>query len=141
MQRLDHDEYVEQAHFFRTLGERLPQNMPLQDLLLSCRTRSWRPRSCLRVGVSARRAETFRRDRRGDGEAAALFHARSRPTSCRRRKTSEVVLTCGWLSNCCACEAEYLARGATRQGMFMYQFECLCRNRLRYERGLDAMAR
>ena len=33
MPLLDREEYVEQAHFFRTLGERLPKNQPLQDLL------------------------------------------------------------------------------------------------------------
>ena len=37
-------------------------------------------------------------------------------------------------------EAEYRSQGASRPGSFMYQFEALCRNRLRYERGLDAMA-
>jgi hypothetical protein len=35
---------------------------------------------------------------------------------------------------------EYRAAGASRPGAFMYQFEALCRNRLRYEKGLDAMA-
>ena len=33
MPLLDRDEYVEQAYFFRVLSERLPQNMPLQELL------------------------------------------------------------------------------------------------------------
>ena len=37
-------------------------------------------------------------------------------------------------------DAEYRAAGASRPGAFLYQFECLCRNRLRYEKGLDAMA-
>jgi len=38
-------------------------------------------------------------------------------------------------------EAQYRADGATPQGMFFFQFECLCRNRLGYDRGLEAMAR
>ncbi|MGE0759370.1 MAG: hypothetical protein AB7O38_20290, partial [Pirellulaceae bacterium] len=37
-------------------------------------------------------------------------------------------------------EAEYRAAGASRQGLFIYQFECLCRNRLRYDQGLTALA-
>ena len=37
MRLLDRDEYVEQAHFFRALGERLPQNMPVQDLFSQLR--------------------------------------------------------------------------------------------------------
>ena len=34
-------------------------------------------------------------------------------------------------------EARYRAAGATPQGTFLYQFECLCRNRLGYDRGLE----
>ena len=37
-------------------------------------------------------------------------------------------------------EAEYRAAGASPQGVFLYQFETLCRNRLGYDRGLDAVA-
>ena len=37
-------------------------------------------------------------------------------------------------------EANYRATGATPQGIFIYQFECLCRNRLGYDKGLEAMA-
>lgn len=37
-------------------------------------------------------------------------------------------------------EADYRAAGTTPQGMFLYEFECLCRNRLGYDRGLDAIA-
>ena len=37
-------------------------------------------------------------------------------------------------------EAEYRAGEPTRQGIFLYQFEVLCRNRLGYDRGLEAVA-
>jgi hypothetical protein len=37
-------------------------------------------------------------------------------------------------------EAKYRADGATPQGIFLYQFECLSRNRLGYDRGLESMA-
>jgi hypothetical protein len=37
-------------------------------------------------------------------------------------------------------DAEYRSGGALRPGAFMYQFEALCRNRLRYDPGLAAMA-
>ena len=30
---LDREEYIEQAHLFRTLGERLAENVPMQELL------------------------------------------------------------------------------------------------------------
>jgi hypothetical protein len=38
-------------------------------------------------------------------------------------------------------EARYRAEGATPQGVFLYQFECLSRNRLGYDRGLEAISR
>ena len=34
---LDRDEYIEQAHFFHVLSERLPQNIALQELLAQVR--------------------------------------------------------------------------------------------------------
>ena len=34
---LDREEYVEQAHFFRALGERLASNVPAQEVLASVR--------------------------------------------------------------------------------------------------------
>lgn len=37
-------------------------------------------------------------------------------------------------------EARYRAEGATPQGLFFYRFECLSRNRLDYQRGMDAIA-
>jgi hypothetical protein len=38
-------------------------------------------------------------------------------------------------------EAEYRSESPSRQGIFLYQFEVLCRNRLGYDRGLEAVAR
>src|SRR5207249_2712448 len=37
-------------------------------------------------------------------------------------------------------EARFRADGATPQGLFLFQFESLCRNRLGYDRGLEAVA-
>jgi len=37
-------------------------------------------------------------------------------------------------------EVEYLAGDASPQGLFLFQFETLCRNRLGYDRGLEAVA-
>jgi hypothetical protein len=37
-------------------------------------------------------------------------------------------------------ESTYRAHDPTEQGIFLYQFEALCRNRLGYDRGLDAIA-
>jgi hypothetical protein len=37
-------------------------------------------------------------------------------------------------------EANYRAEDTSPQGMFLYQFECVCRNRLSYDRGLGAVS-
>ncbi len=36
-------------------------------------------------------------------------------------------------------EAKYRSGETSRSGLFFYQFEALCRNRLRYDQGLQAM--
>ncbi len=36
-------------------------------------------------------------------------------------------------------EAKYRSGEVSRSGLFFYQFEALCRNRLRYDQGLQAM--
>ena len=38
-------------------------------------------------------------------------------------------------------EVGYRAQAISRQGLFVFQFETLCRNRLRYDRGLTAIAK
>lgn len=140
MQHLDHDEYVEQAHFFRALGERLPQNMPLQDLLSQLQEESLAiTKLPLALGfllgelkhagvistAMAKLPHYFT-----PFQTYVVQEAESEGGRFDMRVAFELLRF----------EAEYLASGATRQGMFMYQFECLCRNRLRYEQGLDAMA-
>ena len=52
---------------------------------------------------------------------------------------SEGDLTCALPSRSCGLRPSIAAAGASSRGAFMYQFEALCRNRLRYEPGLDAM--
>ncbi len=140
MPRLDHEEYVEQAHLFRALGERLPENMPLQDLLLQLREEILATTK-LPIALEFLLGELKHSGVIG-GAMAKLPHYF---TSFQTYVIQEAENERGRFDMRVAiellrCEAEYLTREPTRQGMFMYQFECLCRNRLRYERGLDAMA-
>jgi len=37
-------------------------------------------------------------------------------------------------------EAEYRSKSDNPQGIFFFQFEAMCRNRLNYDRGLKAMS-
>ena len=140
MPMLEHEEYVEQAHFFRSLGERLPQNMPLQDLLAQLQDEilatTKLPMALGFLLGELKHAGVISTAMAKLSHYFAPFQTYVVQEAEAERGRFDMRVAIELLR----CEAEYLARGATRQGMFMYQFECLCRNRLRYERGLDAMA-
>lgn len=137
---LSPEEYIEQAYFFRMLGERLPQNQPMQELL-----------SQLQEEVLA----TTNLPKALDFMLAELKHTGSVHSAMARlphyftpfqtyliqaaeddrgrfdmRVAVEVLRF----------EAQYKSQLTSVQGLFFYQFEVLSRNRLRYDRGLAAMA-
>jgi hypothetical protein len=140
MPLLERDEYIEQAHFFRALGERLPQNMPLQDLLAQLRD------EVLSTAKLPMALDFLLGELKHRGEIAAGMRQLAHYfTAFQTYVVSEGENDRGRFDLRVAFEilryeAEYRAAGATRPGAFMYQFEALCRNRLRYEKGLDAMA-
>lgn len=140
MPLLDRDEYVEQAHFFRALGERLPQNMPLQDLFSQLRNEVLSTTK-LPMALDFLLGELKHRGEIHTGMQKLAHYF----TSWQTYVVAEGEDERGRFDLHVAFEilrydAEYRAAGASRPGAFLYQFECLCRNRLRYEKGLDAMA-
>ena len=140
MPLLDRDEYVEQAHFFRALSERLPHNQPLQELLVQVRE------ELLATTKLPMALDFLLGELRHAGEMASAM--RKLPhyfTSFQTYVIAEAENERGRFDMRVATEilryeAEYRSAGATRPGSFMYQFEALCRNRLRYDPGLDAVA-
>jgi len=137
---LEREEYVEQAYLFRMLSERLPENFPLQDLLEQTRHEL---------------LATTKLPMAVDFLLAELRHSGVMSTAMRRlphyfsayqtyviqaaedeRGRFDMRVAIEILRH----EAAYLAERPTREGLFMYQFETLCRNRLRYDRGLDAIS-
>jgi len=137
---LDREEYVEQAYLFRILGERLPRNMPLQELLRQVReellasTRLPLAVDFLRtelehVGVfspaMARLAHYFT-----PFQTYVIREAEDERGRFDMRIALEVLRA----------EANYRAEEASRQGIFLFHFETICRNKLRYDHGLQAMA-
>lgn len=137
---LEREEYVEQAHFFRTLAERLRQNMPAQELLLALREEILATTK-LPMAVDFMAAEL-----RHKGVFAPAFVQLSHyftpfqafviAESEKERGRFDLFQGLEILQR----EAAYRAAGATPQGLFVYEFECLCRNRLGYDRGLEAIA-
>jgi hypothetical protein len=137
---LDREEYVEQAYFFQTLRERMQQEMSTQDLLVA-----------IRQEVLATTMLPFALDfmvgelRLTGGFATAMARLPHYFTPFQTYVVGEAEKAEGRFDFRIALEVlqrevEYRARGVSPQGIFLYQFETLCRNRLGYDRGLEAMA-
>ncbi len=138
---LGREEYVEQTHFFRVLSERLHENVPMQEVLLSVREEVLATAK-LPMAIDFLLAEL--RHAGVLGSAMARLEHYFTPfqifviqESEEERRRFDIRVGLEVLRR----EAEYRAESPTRQGLFLYQFEALCRNRLGYDRGLEAVAR
>lgn len=139
---LAREEYVEQAHFFTVLAERMEENIPAQEVLSAVRE------EVLATTKMPMAVDFLLAELRHQGEFASglrkLAHYFT-PFQCYVMGEAENVrqrfdLRIGLLV--LAREAMYrTVDHATRQGLFVYQFETLCRNRLGYDDGLEAMSR
>jgi hypothetical protein len=137
---LERAEYVEQEYLYRLLGERIVQQMPIQELLeqvhfeLSASTR-------LPMAVSFLLTELKHSGLMSPAMARmphyfAAFQTYLIQESERDTGKFDIRIALKILQ----AEAKFRAEGATREGLFFYQFEALCRNRLRYDPGLKAIA-
>lgn len=140
MPLLEPAEYVEQAHFFRTLAERLPEQIPLQDLLAALRHE-------LLVSTRLPMAVDFLlTELRHSGMISpAMRRLGHYFTAYQSYLVEEAESDRGQFDMRVAvlilrAEADYRAVGASPQGMFLFQFESLARNRLRYAPGLKAIS-
>lgn len=137
---LDREEYVEQSYFFRTLGERLRQSTTTQELLTSVRDELLSTSKLnLAIGFLA---DELRHSGIMATAMSRLSHyfvpfqtfVVKEAEKDRGRFDFEIAL------QILQKEAQFRADGASPQGIFLYQFECLCRNRLSYDEGLAATA-
>ncbi len=137
---LPSEEYVEQVYFFRTLRERLGQGMSTQDLLVA-----------IREEVLATTTLPFALDfmagelKLTGGFATAMAHLPHYFTPFQTYVIAEAERATGQFDFRVALkilesEADFRSKEPSRQGLFFYQFETLCRNRLGYDAGLEAMA-
>ncbi len=138
---LPREEYVEQQHLFTVLGLRLRENNPAQEILGMVREE---------ILVTTKLPMAI------DFMAAELRHLGAFSTAMERLQHYFTPFQCYVMREAeddtrrfdlrvgldiLSREAEYRARGATRQGLFLYQLEVLSRNRLGYDAGLEAVAR
>lgn len=138
---LGREEYVEQSHFFRSLAERLRQNVPMQEVLLSVREEVLATTK-LPMAIDFLLAELRHAGILGSAMERlehyfTPFQAFVIQESEDERRRFDLRIGLELLRR----EAEYRAGSPTRPGLFLYQFEALCRNRLGYDRGLEAIAR
>jgi len=138
---LEREEYVEQAYFFRTLAERMAQGISAQELLVALREEVLSTTK-LPLAIDFLSAELKFHGVFGTAMAKLghyftafqtfLIHSSEDERSRFDFRTALEVL---------AREAKYRAEGGTTQGIFLYEFETLCRNRLGYDAGLEAISR
>jgi hypothetical protein len=137
---LEKEEYVEQSYLFKAMLERLRDGVPLQESLLHIREEilsttklplaidfmltelkhvGMMSSAMARLGHYFHPFQTY-----VIGEAEA------------ERGRFDLRIALELLQQ----ESDYRAKGGSRPGLFMYQFEALARNRLKYDSGLLAIA-
>lgn len=140
MPLLDREEYIEQAYFFRAFGERLDENLPSQEILQDIREEILTTTK-LPLALDVLRGELLLKGRMSAGMAhlahyftpfqAFVLEKSEEEKSKFDQRTALLILER---------EAKYRSEQPTPAGLFIYQFECIARNRLGYDRGLAAMA-
>lgn len=140
MPLLDREEYIEQAYFFRTFAERIEENVPTQEILEGLREEVLATTK-LPLAIDILRGELMHEGRLSGGmrhlshyfTAFQIFVMEKAEEDKSRfdQRTALAILER---------EARYRSENPTPAGLFIYQFECLARNRLGYDRGLEAVA-
>jgi len=137
---LDRDEYVEQAYFFRVLRDRLNEGLATQEALeridqeILATTRL--PYAVQFLATELKHTGLLSSGFARLGHYFTPFQAFV--VACTEEEGRRFGTEAGLLV--LQREAEYLAANPSAQGLFVYQFEVLCRNRLGYDGGLQAMA-
>ncbi len=137
---LDREEYIEQAYFYRTLRERMQQAMSTQELLVAIRQEIL---ATTKLPMALDFMATELRHTGGFASAMARLDHYFTPYQTyviREAEKEEGRFDFRIALEILEREAKYRAEGASLQGIFLFQFETLCRNRLGYDRGLEAIA-
>src|SRR5437764_2952396 len=137
---LDREEYVEQAHLFRTLSERLADNVPMQELLAQVKeevlSTTRLPLAIDFLLTELKHTGTMSSAMERLSHYFTPFQTYVMREAEAERGRFDLRIAIEILRH----EAEYRGKLPIPQAMFTYQFECLCRNRLKYDPGLAAVA-
>ncbi len=138
---LDRDEYIEQAYFFRVCRERVEENSPAQEVLLGVKEEILAT-TRLPLAIDFLLGELNHAGRMGDGMARLSHYFAPFQTFVVQHAEEETSrfdmrIALRILEH----EAQYRAEESpTPQALFVYQFECVARNRLGYDAGMQAIA-
>jgi hypothetical protein len=135
---LPREEYIEQEHFFRVLRERTAENVPVQEALAQIREEILATTN-LPYAIEFLRTEVLHGGRLNPAMSRIAhyftpfqtFIVTSAEGDSTKFDMSTALLILERL-------AGYMANRPTRPGLFIYQFECIARNRLGYDAGLKA---
>lgn len=140
-QLLDREEYIEQAYFFRIFRERLATNTAAQEILERVHEEIL---STTRLPLAIQFLATELKHSGSLASGLALLPHYFTPFQAFVvTQTERENLRFGLEGALLVLEREaiYRSEQPTRAGLFVYEFEVLCRNRLGYDEGLEAMAR
>jgi hypothetical protein len=137
---LDREEYIEQAYFFRVYRDRLLENVPAQEILAHIREEILATTK-LPMAIDFLGGELQMHGKVSAGmlrlphyftpfQAFVIGRAEADESKFDLRLALQILER----------EAEFRAEKFHAQGLFIFQFECLARNRLGYDAGMQAIA-
>ncbi|VTS04424.1 hypothetical protein [Tuwongella immobilis] len=138
-QRLEREEYIEQAYFFRAFRERLAENLSAQEILTRVHeeilTITRLPMAIQFLATEMKHAGLLGPALARLGHYFTPFQAFliSQAEDERMRFTLPIAL------NVLEREAKYKAEQPTPAGLFVYHLETISRNRLGYDEGIQAI--
>ncbi|WP_437204998.1 hypothetical protein [Planctomicrobium sp. SH664] len=140
-QPLDREESVEQAYFFRVLRERVEDNTPVQEVLASVREEILATTK-LPMAIDFLLGELHLKGRFGDGMGRLGHYFTPFQTFIvQQAEDDESRLDFRLGLQILEREAELKSQGTlTAPALFIFQFECIARNRLGYDAGMKAVA-
>jgi hypothetical protein len=137
---LDREEYIEQAYFFRTFLERLDEDLPSQEILQSIKEEILTTTK-LPLALEVLRDEMLHKGRLCEGMAILGHYFAPFQTFVMRQAEEDTTKFDQRVAlQILEREARYRSENASPAGLFVYQFECVSRNRLGYDKGMTAIA-
>lgn len=137
---LDVEEYIEQAHFFQGMQAGLDQNRPMQEILKSIRDEilvtTKLPMAIDFLAAELRHSGMFHPAMKQLAHYFTGFQTFIVESAEDERGRFDFLAGLEILK----LEVKLRAEHSTPQGLFLFQFETVCRHRLNYDKGFAAMA-